>query len=136
MKRIIIILSSIICIGLLVIGGLAFYQNSQNGYSDTKNFHDQVTNLVDHPKRETVLVFHKPGCARCKKARATINETIKNNPKRHYIVINVNQDGASDLVAKYGVTHYPTIILLKGNQVINSTSSIDAGVIQKTMLGE
>lgn len=125
------------CILLIVLGFLSYlaYEQNGNGYPDTNNFTEKVASLSDKPKQETVLVFHKPGCARCQAARPTILKLMKENPNRHYIVINVKKADASDLIAKYGITHFPTVILLKGNRVVSSTDATNRKLIEKVITG-
>lgn len=128
-------LIGILILVVVAIGGYFAYEQHTNGYPDTNNFTEKVANLSDKPKQETVLVFHKPGCARCQAARPTILKLMKMHPNRHYIVINVKKEGASDLIAKYGITHFPTVILLKGNRVVSSTDATNRKLIQKVIMG-
>lgn len=128
-------LIGILILVVVAIGGYFAYAQHTNGYPDTNNFTEKVANLSDKPKQETVLVFHKPGCARCQVARPTILKLMKMHPNRHYIVINVKKEGASDLIAKYGITHFPTVILLKGNRVVSSTDATNRKLIEKVIMG-
>ncbi|MGQ2284433.1 thioredoxin family protein [Leuconostoc pseudomesenteroides] len=128
-------LIGILILVVVAIGGYFAYEQHTNGYPDTNNFTEKVANLSDKPKQETVLVFHKPGCARCQAARPTILKLMKAHPNRHYIVINVKKEGASDLIAKYGITHFPTVILLKGNRVVSSTDATNRKLIEKVIMG-
>ncbi len=128
-------LIGILILVVVAIGGYFAYEQHTNGYPDTNNFTEKVANLSDKPKQETVLVFHKPGCARCQAARPTILKLMKMHPNRHYIVINVKKEGASDLIAKYGITHFPTVILLKGNRVVSSTDATNRKLIEKVIMG-
>lgn len=128
-------LIGILILVVVAIGGYFAYEQHTNGYPDTNNFTEKVANLSDKPKQETVLVFHKPGCARCQAVRPTILKLMKMHPNRHYIVVNVKKEGASDLIAKYGITHFPTVILLKGNRVVSSTDSTNRKLIEKVIMG-
>lgn len=124
-----------VTLAIFAIGGYLFVEHNLNGYPDTRNFTKRVAELDNKPNQKTVLIFHKPGCSRCKKARAVITQTIKENPQRHYIVINVDKAGARELISKYGVMNFPTLIVLQGNRVVNSTDSTDAKLITKLMTG-
>lgn len=128
-------LIGILILMVMVIGGYVVYEKTSNGYPDTRHFTEKVANLSDKPKQETVLVFHKPGCARCQAARPTILKLMKENPNRHYIVINVKKEGASELIAKYGITHFPTVLLLKGNRVVSSTDATNRKLVEKVITG-
>lgn len=122
---------------LTAIGGTYYYNTEVNGYPDTKNFSDKIDQLDNKSKQKTVLIFHKPGCPDCKKARNTIKKTIKTHQKTiDYVVINVKKSDAQTYLAKYGVTQVPTVIALKGNQVIDSTSSNNNETIAKVVAGD
>lgn len=119
------------------IGGTYYYNTEVNGYPDTKNFSDKIDQLDNKSKQKTVLIFHKPGCLDCKKARSTIKKTIKTHQKTiDYVVVNVKKSDAQAYLAKYGVTQVPTVIALKGNQVIDSTSSTNNKTIAKVVAGD
>ena len=122
---------------LTAIGGTYYYNTEVNGYPDTKNFADKIDQLDASRKQKTVLIFHKPGCPDCKKARSTIKKGIKTHQKSiDYVVINVKKSDAQTYLPKCGVTQVPTVIALKGNQVIDSTSSTNNKIIAKVVAGE
>lgn len=138
LKKWVIAVFSLAVIAILTaIGGTYYYNTEVNGYPDTKNFGEKIDQLDSQSKKETVLVFHKPGCPDCKQARSTIKKTIKAHQKSiDYIVINVKQSDAQTYLAKYGVTQVPTVIALQGNQVIDSTSSTNNKTIAKVAAGD
>ncbi|CUW10887.1 thioredoxin family protein [Leuconostoc gasicomitatum] len=122
----------------IVLGGAYMYQNEiNNGYPDTRHVADKINSLSRDSQKTTVLVFHKPGCSDCKKARSTIKKAIHDNQNKiNYIVINVNKDESQTYVAKYGVTQVPTVIVLKGDRVVDSTSSTNSKTIGRVTAGE
>lgn len=122
---------------VVLIGGIYYQSQILNGYPDTKNFGQKISQLTDTSQQKTVLIFHRPGCPDCRNVRELVKQTIKANQTRiNYIVINVNDDQGKTYVNKYGVTEVPTIIYLKGNQVIDSTSSTHAKDVKRVMTGE
>lgn len=122
---------------LTAIGGTYYYNTEVNGYPDTKNFAEKIDQLDSQSKKKTVLIFHKPGCSDCKEARSTIKKGIKAHQKSiDYVVINVKTSDAQNYLAKYGVTQVPTVIALKGHQVIDSTSSTNNKMIAKVVAGD
>ena len=122
---------------LTAIGGTYYYNTEVNGYPDTKNFAYKIDQLDSQSNQKTVLIFHKPGCSDCKQARRTIKKGIKAHQKGiDYVVINVKKSDAQTYLAKYGVTQVPTVIALKGNQVIDSTSSTNNKTIANVVVGE
>ena len=119
------------------IGGTHYYNTEVNGYPDTQNFADKIDQLDASSKQKTVLIFHKPGCPDCKQARSTIKKTIKIHQRSiDYVVVNVKKSDSQAYLAKYGVTQVPTVIALKDNQVIDSTSSTNKKTIAKVTAGE
>jgi len=122
----------------IVLGGTYLYQSEiNNGYPDTRHVADKINSLSRDSQKTTVLVFHKPGCSDCKKARRTIKKAIHDNQNKiNYIVINVNKDESQTYVAKYGVTQVPTVIVLKGDRVVDSTSSTNSKTIGRVTAGE
>ncbi|MCK8605670.1 thioredoxin family protein [Leuconostoc citreum] len=126
----------VILIGLLLlVAGGWYHQTTQNGYPDTVNFADRLNKLDNTSKQDTVIIFHKPGCSDCQKARTQIKQLIKSHPKTQYIVVNVNKPAAKMFVTKYGITEVPTIVRLQGQKVVDSTSATDDKNIQRVMTG-
>jgi len=121
----------------IVLGGTYLYQNEINGYPDTSHVTDKINSLSRDSQKTTVLVFHKPGCSDCKKARSTIKKAIHDNKSKiNYIVINVSKNETQTYLAKYGVTQVPTVIVLKGDRVVDSTSSTNSKTIGRVTAGE
>lgn len=136
-KWVIAVFSLTVIAVVTAIGGAYYYNTEVNGYPDTKNFPDKIDQLDNKSKQKTVLIFHKPGCPDCKQARSTIKKTIKTHQKSiDYVVINVKKSDAQIYLTKYGVTKGPTVIVLQGNQVIDSTSSTNKKTIAKVTAGE
>ncbi|MBZ6009771.1 glutaredoxin family protein [Leuconostoc gelidum] len=137
-KKMILVIGAVLTFALaLLLGGKIYYDRTVNGYPDTPGYSQKVNDLEFTTSNEkTVLIFHKPGCSDCLAARDTIKSEIKHNHAHiKYIVINVNQAAAKDLMAKYGVTESPTVIYLKGNMVMDSTTSTSQSALQKVMRG-
>ena len=138
-KHFLVILSgvAVILIGT-IIGGNIYYNSRINGYPDTTNFAQRMAKLkFEDSHHKTILVFHKPGCPDCLAARAVIKSELQNAANQaHSVVINTNDPAAKQYIAEYGVTKVPTIIYLKGNQVIDSTTSTNANEIKRVMRGD
>lgn len=137
-RKYLVVLSSlfVILIGT-IIGGKIYYNSQINGYPDTTHFARRMAKLkFENSHHKTILVFHKPGCSDCLVARAVIKSELQNAANQaHSVVINTNDPAAKQYIAEYGVTKVPTIIYLKGNQVIDSTSSTNADEIKRVMRG-
>jgi protein disulfide-isomerase len=73
--------------------------------SDTSSKSDNITN-------DTTLIFYAPWCGHCKKSMRDFNEAVtKSNGK----IILINGDNEPDLVKKYNVKSFPTI--MKNNNI-------------------
>lgn len=127
----------VILIGI-IIGGKIYYNTEINGYPDTSNFARRMATLkFENSNHKTILVFHKPGCPDCLSARSVIKYELQHKADQdHAVVINTNEPAAKQYIAEYGVTKVPTIIYLKGNQVIDSTTSTNANEIKRVMRGD
>lgn len=126
-----------IIILITLIGNMYYYQTELNGYPDTNNFADKLNTLASDNQKRTVLVFHKPGCSDCRNARSTIKKTIQNHQQDiNYIVVNVNKANAATYLTKYGITQVPTVIVLSGDKVVDSTDSTNNKTIARVARGE
>lgn len=136
-KKIVIWLLIIVLFFLAILGAGSYYQKVVlNGYPDTPNFLKKIDQLQADEDSQYVLVFHKPGCSKCEHIRSTVKEVIKTNHRYNYIVIDVTKKEAKALFIKYGITQVPTIIHLRGNQVVSSTTSTEPQQVKKVMTGE
>lgn len=136
-KKIVIWLLIIVLFCLTILGTGYWYQKFVlNGYPDTPNFLKKFDQLQADKNSQSVLVFHKPGCSDCQHVRSTVIEVIKTNQRYNYVVIDVTKKEAKSLITKYGITQVPTIIHLRGNQVVASTTSTEPQQVKKVMTGE
>lgn len=107
-------------------------------YPDTKNLNQAYRQVLSAREGEaTVLVFHKPGCARCEGAKAdvwkVVHELKKSNPKVTIIVINVNRSDAQQFMNHFSVGRYPYFIVLNGQKEKASFSAIKFNIMKKNL---
>jgi len=77
-----------------------------DGYSSNKNKKDNITD-------DTVLIFYAPWCGHCKKSMNDFKEaTAQGNGK----IMMVNSDEDPDIVKKYNVNGFPTIMKSNGTK--------------------
>ncbi|WP_349535462.1 glutaredoxin domain-containing protein [Leuconostoc citreum] len=133
----------VISVGIIFSLGIIFtalkvgYDRFYNGYPDTRQVMKKISELSDDENQKTVLVFHKPGCANCLAARSTVKAAIKENAKRvNYIVINKNDRAAQDVITNYGISTYPTVVVLHGKQVVNSAMDWRGDQFKKSLMGD
>ncbi|MFT8757339.1 thioredoxin family protein [Leuconostoc pseudomesenteroides] len=118
--------SLVTIIGLLV--GL-YYQHA-NDYPDTFNL-AQKMRTVNHGTK--ILVFHKTGCSDCQKIKKLVTKTIRQNPERHYIVMNSADPQTHNYFKQYHVTNVPTIMVSKKGKIVGSYSGLDRRIITKLL---
>ena len=98
---------------------------------------ENITHLTSTNFQETidkatlpVLVdFWAPWCGPCK-AIAPILEELAKDLAGKIVITKINVDEAGDIASKYGVRAIPTLVLLKGGQLIDQY----VGLVDKATL--
>ncbi|WP_349535103.1 glutaredoxin [Leuconostoc citreum] len=126
----------ILSLGILLTGLKVGYDSFYNGYPDTPQMLKKINAISDDSNHKTVLIFHKPGCSDCLAARSTVKAAIKANKKNiTYIVINKNDQAAQEVITNYGITKYPTVVVLHGKQVVNSSADWQGEQFKQNLMG-
>lgn len=107
----------------MAIGGYMVWDN--HTYHDTS--HAKVS-LQQAAKDggDTVLIFHKTGCADCSKVVTDVNAGIDNNLTTRFVVDDTKN---SDLYKDYQVTEVPTFIRFLNGKEIERYSGTDKQAI-------
>lgn len=71
---------------------------------------------------DTVLIFHKTGCADCRKVVTAVNAGIDNNLTTRFVVDDTKN---SDLYKDYQLTEVPTFIRFRNGKEIERYSGTD-----------
>lgn len=107
-------------------------------YPDTKNLDNAYQKVLSAKAGEkTILIFHKPGCARCEGAKKDVQKIIqdfKNKDKGlHFVVINVDQEKAKPFMNRFSVGQYPYFMVLNGQQEKGAFSAVQYAIIKKKL---
>ena len=103
---------------LFVIVALFIFTRPKKGkYGKMSNFNggnvmsSSTNNEIDENDGETVLIFYAPWCGHCKKSMTDFKEAVS---KSYGKIKLINGDEEPELVSKYGVKGYPTIMKING----------------------
>jgi len=82
--------------------------NSSLGYSSNKS---KMENISD----DTVLIFYAPWCGHCKRSMGEFKEAMMQGNGK-VMLINSDDPESKDLVEKYGISGFPTIMKASGEK--------------------
>lgn len=112
-------------------------KNNQDNSNNNKEGNDNIMDTSDGTSKKAELYFfYTEWCPHCKKAKpewAKLKEIYSENKKINgYLLsfIEVDCDADPDLANKFNVTGYPTIKLVKGNQIIEFDAKPDVSTLE------
>lgn len=111
------------CILLLVFFVAFILRHHQSTrYPDTpiSQLDQQFKSIKDY--KSTVIIFHKTGCSDCEKVQKSVVETVRQDKRTHYIVLDTRNQQTKKYVKQYNVTEVPTFISLRYGKVGKSYS--------------
>lgn len=93
---------------------------------DDSNFDAQVL------AREglTVVDFWSTTCVPCKQLKKVLGQVAEDLPE-DVVIGTVNGDENHDLLARYGVRGFPTLLFIKGGEVVETRTGVDRKQILK-----
>ena len=93
---------------------------------DESNFDTQVLD------REglTVVDFWTTTCVPCKQLKKVLGQVAEDLPD-DVVIGTVNGDENHDLLARYGVRGFPTLLFIKGGEVVQTRTGVDRKQILK-----
>lgn len=103
----------------LAIGGYVAWD--RHTYHDTNEAQVSLKKAADSGK-DTVLIFHKTGCADCRKVVTNVNKGIRDNQDTIFVVDDTKN---SNLYKDYQVVEVPTFIRLHNGQETARYSGTD-----------
>ena len=74
-------------------------------------------NEVITSEKIVLLDFYADWCGPCRMVSPIVDQIAEENPQ--YLVCKANVDEEAELAAQFGVMSIPTLVVLKGGQVIN-----------------
>lgn len=107
-------------------------------YPDNKNLDAAYKKVLSAKVGEkTVLIFHKPSCTRCERAKKNIKKMIQEFKQKdedlNFVVINVDKKQAKLFMNHFSVGQYPYFIVLDGQQEKGAFSAVQQAIIKKNI---
>lgn len=117
---------TVLLVGLaLAIGGYVAWD--RHTYHDTNEAQVSLKKAAKSGQ-DTVLIFHKTGCADCRKVVTNVNKGIRENQDTLFVVDDTKN---SDLYKNYKVVEVPTFIRLHNGKETARYSGTDTKKIEQ-----
>ncbi len=98
---------------------------------DDSNFDAQVLSRDDL----TVVDFWSTACVPCKQLKKVLGQVAEDMPE-NVMIGTVNGDENQDLLARYGVRGFPTLLFIKGGEVVETRTGVDRKQVLKKVIEE
>lgn len=98
----------------------------------TKNKRKKTKNKRKIKKNKCLLYFSMEGCPYCDDFKPLWEKTINKYPTLD--MFNISREKETELMDKLGIKSYPTILLLKGNNLIKYNYEKKPSFIRKFLL--
>ena len=72
---------------------------------------------IKNGEKKVLLDFYADWCGPCRMVSPIVDQIAEENPQ--YVVGKVNVDAEPELAQKFGVMSIPTLVVLKGGEVVN-----------------
>ncbi len=72
---------------------------------------------IKNGEKKVLIDFYADWCGPCKMVSPIVDEIAEENPQ--YVVGKVNVDAEPELAQRFGVMSIPTLVVLKGGEVVN-----------------
>ena len=98
---------------------------------DDSNFDAQVLSRDDL----TVVDFWSSTCVPCKQLKKVLGQVAEDMPE-NVMIGTVNGDENQDLLVRYGVRGFPTLLFIKGGEVVETRTGVDRKQVLKKVIEE
>jgi len=98
---------------------------------DDSNFDAQVLSRDDL----TVVDFWSTTCVPCKQLKKVLGQVAEDMPE-NVMIGTVNGDKNQDLLVRYGVRGFPTLLFIKGGEVVETRTGVDRKQVLKKVIEE
>jgi protein disulfide-isomerase len=118
-KKILIAIVAVLLVGMLIMCRRTQKQKSPTVSKLTNvkdNFNESTSTIdskVDNINNDSVLIIYAPWCGHCKKSMSDFKEAVKESNGK---IILINSDEEPELVKKYNVSAFPTIMKASGEK--------------------
>jgi len=107
------ILILVLIVLVIILGTMCGTRNSISGYKTVESSPSETK--LDNVSNQSVLIFHAPWCGHCRRAMPDFLEAARRTDGT-IVLINTDDPKSKDLVKKYGITSFPTIIRASGEK--------------------
>lgn len=83
----------------------------------------------------TVVDFWSNTCVPCKQLKKVLGQVAEEMPE-DVVIGTVNGDENHDLLARYGVRGFPTLLFIKDGQVVETRTGVDRKQVLKKVIEE
>jgi thioredoxin 1 len=83
----------------------------------------------------TVVDFWSTTCVPCKQLKKVLGQVAEDMPE-NVVIGTVNGDENPDLLARYGVRGFPTLLFIKGGDVVAMRAGVDRKQVLKKVIEE
>lgn len=83
----------------------------------------------------TVVDFWSQTCIPCKQLKKVLGQVSEDLPE-NVVIGTVNGDENHDLLARYGVRGFPTLMFFKGGEVVETRTGVDRRQVLKKVIEE
>ena len=83
----------------------------------------------------TVVDFWSTTCVPCKQLKKVLWQVAEDMPE-NVVIGTVNGDENPDLLARYGVRGFPTLLFIKGGDVVETRTGVDRKQVLKKVIEE
>jgi thioredoxin 1 len=102
---------------------------------DSANSMDQFEKAVLQANRPVLVDFYTDWCGYCRQLAPTIG-TLSDEYKGRADFVKVNGDKAPDLVRRYAIEGYPTIMLFSNGQAVNTWTGVRNSSVYRAALDD
>ena len=76
--------------------------------------------IAEKSEKPVLIDFYADWCGPCRMVSPIVDEIAEENPQ--YLVAKVNVDNEPELASRFGVVSIPTLVVMKGGEVVNKVS--------------
>ena len=76
--------------------------------------------LAEKSEKPVLIDFYADWCGPCRMVSPIVDEIAEENPE--YLVAKINVDNEPELAQRFGIVSIPTLVVMKGGEVVKKVS--------------